>query len=84
MANGCWDIPVTFETRRLGQFRTVTSTSEAALALLEDWPTEQSKATTEAMEACLAVLEGNGDPAVAREAFLKAAEEAGVFIRPSR
>lgn len=81
MADGSWNIAVTFGTRRVGQFRTVTSTSEASLALLEDWPTEQSKATTEAMEACLAVLEGNGDPAVAREAFIKAAEEAGVFLR---
>lgn len=81
MDNGRWDVPVTFETRRLGQFRVVTSTSEAALALLEDWPTEQSKVTTKAMEVCLAVLEGNGDPAAARDAFIKAAEAAGVFIR---
>jgi hypothetical protein len=84
MADGSWNIPVTFETRRLGQFRTVTSTSEAALALLEDWPTEQSAATAEAMKACLTVLEGDGDPAAAREAFIKAAEEVGVFIRPAQ
>jgi Arc/MetJ-type ribon-helix-helix transcriptional regulator len=76
-----WDVPVTFETRRLGQFRTVASTSEAARALLEDWPEEENEATTEAMEVCLTVLEGNGDPAAARDAFIKAAEEAGVFIR---
>lgn len=81
METGRWDEPVTYETQRLGQYRTITSAAEAARALSDDWPAETGKALKKARETCLAVLEGEAEPAAARKAFLKAAEEAGVFIR---
>lgn len=81
MDQGRWEEPVTFETQRLGQFRTITSTAEAARVLVEDWPTSTGKELKRAKAACLAVLAGTGDPDEARAAFLKAASEAGVFTR---
>lgn len=81
MDDGKWEEPITFETTELGTYWTVTSTAEAARALMERWPVENGEALQSARETCLAVLEGKEDPAVAREAFIRAAEEAGVFIR---
>lgn len=78
---GRWEEPVTFETQRLGQYRTITSTAEAARVLVEDWPATTGKALARARGICLAVLEGQKKPAAARGAFLAAAKEAGVFVR---
>lgn len=83
MDPGRWDEPVTFETQRLGQYRTIASAEEAARALLTDWPVHSGHAFMKAQKACLAVLEGRKKPADARAAFLKAAEEANVFVRDS-
>ncbi len=81
MDTGIWEEPITFETSMLGKYWTVTSTAEAARVLLDRWPLHEGRAYTRAKAACLAVLAGNADPAEARAAFLKAAEEADVFIR---
>lgn len=78
---GRWEEPITFETEKLGQYRTISSAAEAARALGDDWPAETGKALRAARETCLAVLEGKAEPAAARKAFVDAAEEAGVFIR---
>lgn len=81
MNAGRWEEPITFETQQLGQFRTIASTTEAAHILMGQWPVETGKAMQKAQETFLAVLEGKKKPAAARKAFLKAAKEAGVFIR---
>ena len=81
MNSGEWEKPITFETNKLGKYWTVTNTAEAARALMERWPVDSGKALEYAQRTCLAVLEGKEDPAVAREAFIKAAKEADVFIR---
>jgi len=81
MNSGVWEKPITFETTRLGKYWTVTSAAEAARALMERWPVDTGEALQRARETCLAVLEGKEKPEVAREAFIKAADEAGVFIR---
>ena len=81
MKRGQWNEPVTFETMRLGQYRTITSAEEAAQVLLGQWPREDGKALRKACQVCLDVLEGKEDPNAARKAFLKAAAEASVFIR---
>lgn len=82
MHTGTWRQSVTFETDRLGRYRTITSTAEAARVLMDRWPRTNGKALTKAKAACLLALEGRGDPEAARAAFLEAAEEADVFIRP--
>lgn len=81
MADGCWDKPITLETMNLGKFRTITTTAEAASILATQWPLRTGRAYRKAHLTCLSVLEGNGDPETAREAFLKAAQEARVFVR---
>lgn len=79
---GRWERPITFETMRLGEFRVVASTAEAAHILLTQWPIRTGRAWRSAQKICLSVLEGKRRPEAAREAFLKAAKEAGVFVRP--
>lgn len=81
MNRGNWDEPVTIETMKLGHYRTISTTEEAARVLTGDWPIEHGEALLDACRVCMDVLEGKKEPEAAREAFLKAAEEAGVFIR---
>lgn len=81
MNAGRWGRPITYETQRLGQYRTIGSATEALRALSEDWPTNTGDALTIARAACQAALDGDMDPEAAREAFLQAADEADVFIR---
>jgi hypothetical protein len=61
--------------------RHVSSVSEAARMLVEEWPDEfqASDKHTEAKKACLAALKGKGDIRAAREAFVEAAREAGLL-----
>ncbi|UDF29405.1 UNVERIFIED_ORG: DUF982 domain-containing protein [Roseateles sp. XES5] len=82
MDTGRWTEPVTYETATLGQYRTIASTAEAARILLEDWPLSSGKNLRRAKTACIAVLAGQQDPETARAAFLKAAQEADIFVRP--
>lgn len=84
MNEGNWEEPITFETNKLGKYWTVTSTAEAARALMDKWPVESGAAYEAALKTCLAAMEGAETPDAAREAFLKAAEEADVFIRETR
>ena len=78
---GQWSKPITYEEDTRGGFRTIASAEEAALALLTRWPVKEGKAFFEAQRACLDVLEDKKPPDTSRAAFLKAAEEAGVFVR---
>ncbi|WP_313522496.1 DUF982 domain-containing protein [Shinella sp.] len=82
MDNGRWEEPITFETNKLGRYWTVTSTAEAARALMDKWPVDAGEAYEAALRTCLAAMEREGTPDAAREAFLNAADEADVFIRP--
>jgi hypothetical protein len=81
MDDGSWEVPITFETHKLGKYWTVTSTAEAARALMHKWPVDTGEAYGAALRTCLAAMEGDETPDVARRAFLKAAEEADIFIR---
>ena len=76
-----WSKPITFETPRLGQYRTIASTQEAARALENDWPLEKGRQLKEARKMCVAVLAGRKPPSEARNAFIAAAVEAHVFVR---
>lgn len=81
MKTGRWEEPVTFETGKLGQYRTISSTAEAAHVLISQWPYNGGKAYAKAQETCLAVLEGRSKASAARKAFVKAAAEASVFVK---
>ncbi|MDX3929274.1 MAG: DUF982 domain-containing protein [Shinella sp.] len=84
MKNGLWNKPITYEENDRGGYRTIGSTEEAARVLLTKWPVKEGKAYLRAQKVCLDVMEGKRKPEEARRAFLKAAEEAGVFVREWR
>lgn len=81
MRRGHWDKPVTYEEDDRGGYRTIRNTEEAARALLLKWPVDRGVEFFEAQRVCLAVMEGDRPAEDARTAFLKAAAEAGIFIR---
>lgn len=78
---GEWSQPVEVELGSIGAYRVVGDTAQAAEALLYRWPVHKGKAYTAAKRICLTVLEGEGAPDDAREAFLSAAKEAAVTVR---
>ncbi len=76
-----WGKPVDVELYGIGKYRVVPDTPTAARCLLNDWPdVAQGKEYEEALQACLADLEGL--PNTARKSFVKAAKAAGMTIRP--
>ena len=77
-----WRKPVTIELGKTGRMRAVSSTQEAAELLLMRWPQKGGIHHLLARIACLAVLEGEMPPRHARAAFIKACEEAEIFIQP--
>jgi hypothetical protein len=73
---------VTIETHVVGRIRIVTSVGEATEVLLHDWPeTGRGEAYRGALHACYEALEGELDVEDARDAFIAAAQEAGIFVR---
>jgi hypothetical protein len=64
--------------------RLVCSAREAAEMLLYDWPIGETATRIQARMSCMKVLAGSEPPAVAREAFMQAAEEAKSLSRRDR
>jgi hypothetical protein len=81
METGRWEEPVTFESGKLAQFRTISITAEAAHVLTSQWPCSGGEACVKAREACPAALEDRGRASAARKAFVKAAAGASVFVK---
>jgi hypothetical protein len=69
--------PVSVEIRP-DSFRTIRTVQQASELVLT-WP--QGRRRLLAMKACLASLEGAETPENARQCFIEAAEEAGVFVK---
>jgi len=73
-----------------GTKQSVVDVVKAAQLLLNHWPQQfaQTDLHRAAQVACLAAWEADGDPELARDAFVAAAEEAGILapadIRPTR
>ncbi len=77
-----WNKPVTLALGEDGSFVTIDSAEAASWALIEDWPVEDGTALDRALVILAAVAEGKrvtGDP---RQAFVEAAIEAGIAIKP--
>ena len=67
-------------TSRIGRLRNVGSVAEAAEYLVgSDWPRRGAQHCA-AATACLQALAGEISPEAARQAFIAAAREAGIFI----
>jgi hypothetical protein len=64
---------------RWGRIRVAATTRQAAILLLREWPHPRGRRHSQAMKACLLAMKGEKPPYVARKAFLKAAEEAGIL-----
>jgi hypothetical protein len=75
---------VMIETRRAGTLRAVGSVREAAELLIGEWPSVgPGDAYRAATRACLGALEGSVPVEQARQAFIAAAQEVGLFVRES-
>jgi hypothetical protein len=61
-------------------YRRVNSVQDAAETLLEHWPIEDGEEYVTAVRICLDAMMGVVCPEAAREAFIKAAEEAGISL----
>lgn len=72
---------VTFATQTLGQYRVITSVSQAAEQLLWHWPVKGGKKHRAARVACVEALEGRISGGEVREAFIEACGESGIFVR---
>ena len=72
---------VEIELGKIGLYRVITDVEQAAEALLYRWPLQDGPALVEAKRACLAAMEGQLDPNIARTAFLVAANEADLSVR---
>jgi hypothetical protein len=84
MADRYWDKGVELELHGIGRYRTVKSTEDAAECLLSRWPPKNGPAWIKAQKACLESLKKTTDRLKAehaRHAFIKAADEAGIYIR---
>jgi hypothetical protein len=68
-----------------GRFRHVTTVNGLAeLLLAETWPKRSGRIYFAALRACLNCLSDACEPEIPHKAFLAAAKDAGVFIRPGR
>jgi Protein of unknown function (DUF982) len=69
-----------------GEFHAVHSIGGLAEMLVaENWPKKRGRAYYAALHACLNCLEDQAsDSKIARNAFLAAAKDAGVLVRPNR
>lgn len=73
-----WHDAVILEGGR--QVLRVQSTRDALLCLRNHWPRKDGGVRGEAINLCERGLAGDDDPALAREAFIAAAEEAGFQV----
>ena len=71
--------PVTLELGRVGRYRRIYTTREAADCLMTVWPLNRGPRHRDAVETCLKVLEGYRSTADARRALIEAAKESDVL-----
>jgi hypothetical protein len=71
---------VTVMSERVGKTQIISSVDEATEFLLYDWPVMHSAKVTTACQACLDALLGKITGIAARDAFIEAAKEAGIYI----
>ncbi len=74
-------VPIIVETEMVGEFRTLSSVSEAAIFMMERWPASHGPRYRAALQACTGPLCTAEDVDNARRAFLTAAKEAGLNFK---
>lgn len=76
-----WTKSVELELDGPARVEIVRSTSQAATVLSHLPPAKQGEAYKEAKRVCRAVLRDGAPRQMARDAFIRAVEEAGIYIR---
>lgn len=76
-----WKKPVLVALEEPGVYVSIESTQAASWALIEDWPAEDGEMLDRALLVFAAVDAGKKKPEDAREAFVKAAIEAGLHVK---
>ncbi|MBB6489008.1 DUF982 domain-containing protein [Rhizobium lusitanum] len=82
MDNGDWRSPVIVELGGIGRFAIITNALDAANCMSEEWPAEGGPVADEAVLVCLDAVLGKVSAEESREAFLEAAREAGLYVKP--
>lgn len=75
-----WTKSVELELNGPGRLQKVRSTLEAS-ECLKLWPNKQGSAYGEAKRVFRAVLRSGAPRQIARAAFIRAAEEAGIYVK---
>lgn len=76
-----WIQPIEFDYGPAGGAASYRNTEEALAALNGDWPTRSGRDYLSAKSLCEAAVQGRESHMKARDAFLFAAEEVGLFPR---
>ncbi|MCJ8139326.1 DUF982 domain-containing protein [Falsirhodobacter halotolerans] len=76
-----WIKPIVFDHGPAGTAVSYESTDDALAALNGDWPTRSGRDYLSAKSMCEAAVKGRECHSRARDAFLFAAEEVGLFPR---
>ncbi|KQS96718.1 MULTISPECIES: DUF982 domain-containing protein [unclassified Rhizobium] len=76
-----WTKSVTLALEGPGKYTTISNTTEASWAMIEDWPLDDAPALDRALDICAQVVEGKRPSEDARRAFLAAAAEAEIEVR---
>jgi len=72
--------PVSIE-ECVGRFRIITDAVAMGDALVK-FADKDLESFQAAAQCCMALLDGSGDPEVARAAFIRALSDSGVFVKP--
>jgi hypothetical protein len=75
--------PVVISLDQGGEPIAVRNTRQATDLLLTQWPARRGPRHRDAVDACLKVLDGHRSTVDARNAFIEAAEEAGILVGES-
>ncbi|WP_368517082.1 DUF982 domain-containing protein [Rhizobium sp.] len=82
MEYGDWNNPVIVDLDGIGHFAIITNALDAANCMSEEWPVNGGPAMDEAVLVCLDAVLGKVSAQRSRKAFLEAAREAGLTVRP--
>lgn len=82
MEYGDWSNPVIVDLDGIGHYAIITNALDAANYMSEEWPVNGGPAVGEAVLVCLDAVLGKASAEESREAFLEAAREAGLYVKP--
>ncbi|NLS18446.1 DUF982 domain-containing protein [Rhizobium sp. P40RR-XXII] len=82
MEHGDWNNPVIVDLGGAGRYAIITNALDAANCMSEEWPVRGGPVVDEAVLVCLDAVLGKASAEQSRRAFLDAAEEAGLSVRP--